>query len=70
MSIEDYWDDVIVYSVHFTTKELNERKICKILIFPCEYTTVEIEAAVFENFNNIKEINLIVEYTEGMLLKK
>ncbi|ANZ99073.1 MULTISPECIES: hypothetical protein [Carnobacterium] len=65
--IEDYWNDVLIYSVVFTTIE--ERMISKILIFPMDYTMEDIHTSIMTNFENIKCVDSVDEYMFGMALK-
>lgn len=65
--IEDYWNDVMIYSVVFTTVE--DRIVSKILIFPMDYTTENIHTSIMTNFENIKQVNSVDEYMFGMALK-
>lgn len=68
--IEDFWDDVLIYSVGFLTNDDVERKIIKTLIFPIDYTEQDILDSVMEKFRNVKAVTIIEEYTDGLMLKK
>ena len=60
MRIEDNWDDVLIYSIVFTSKkDLNKevKKIHRYCIFPVDWTKIQIEKRFRDTIQ--QDINII-----------
>lgn len=65
--IEDYWYDVSIYLVRFETKK--KLMVNKFLVFPASLTIKEIEKLTFSKFKDVKNVEHIDEWADGLLLK-
>lgn len=69
--IEEYWRDIVVYSVEFIVKPSNKesRIIRKMLAFGPELTEKEILNQIKSKFNNVIDVCSMDELTDVLLLK-
>lgn len=73
--IEEYWEDISIYSVEFSSRtDLNKkwstRKFRKTLVFPSNITKEEVFRLVPICFHNIDKVLYVDELTDGLLLKE
>lgn len=70
--IEQYWEDIIVYSVEFFTLSGDDvpRQCRKILVFPCEVTKEDVFHLLPIYFHQVSKVLHVDEISEGLLLKK
>lgn len=64
--ISDHWMDMEIYSVEFIESQ-NNRKISKILIFPAWLTNDDIVDAISSDFQNVKLILRIDNFSEALM---
>lgn len=69
--IEEYWRDIVVYSVEFIVKSSNKesRIIRKMLAFDPVLTEKEIINQIKAKFNNVIDVCSMDELTDVLLLK-
>lgn len=69
--IEEYWRDIVVYSVEFIVKSSNKesRIIRKMLAFDPDLTEQEILDQIKSKFNNVIDVCSMDEFTDVLLLK-
>lgn len=69
--IEEYWQDIVVYSVEFIVKSGNKesRNISKMLAFNSMLSEKEILSQIKSKFNNVIDVCSIDEFTDVLLLK-
>lgn len=68
MRIEDCWEDKIAYYISFLT--LDERKIFLMIFLPIDVTKEQdIKEIIITNFNSVKKVLTIDEWSLGLLLK-
>lgn len=72
MKIEEFWEDIIIYSIIFKSEMGNEIK--RLIVLPMEIeddeTTETIETIIIKKFNRVKEIIRIERIEEGLAIKK
>lgn len=69
--IDEYWRDIVVYSVEFTVKSTDResRIISKMLAFDQELSEKEILNQIKSKFNNVIDVCSMDELTDVLLLK-
>lgn len=69
--IEEYWRDIVVYSVEFIVRSSNKesRIIRKMLAFDPDLTEQEILDQIKSKFNNVIDVCSMDELTDVLLLK-
>ena len=69
--IEEYWRDIVVYSVEFIVKSSNKesRIIRKMLAFDPDLSEKEILSQIKSKFNNVIDVCSMDEFTDVLLLK-
>lgn len=69
MGVEDYWNDVEIFYVTFSTMEVG-RNINKVLIFPVSYSDDDIKKIIWTNFKNVKEVTSLEKWSDALILKQ
>lgn len=69
MGIEDNWNDVILYNVEFTKKNMPYH-IRKTIVFYDNPNVEDVRSMVMNKFSNIETIRYIEELGIGLLVKE